>query len=308
MSLDSVLARQAGVISRRQALAAGLGADAIDHRLRLRRWRPLHPGVYLVAGHRLDGEVLDGEVLDGEVLDSEVTVRAALLWAGNGAVLSGVAAAWWEGMAERAPATVGVTVGRHRRPRSRPGVSLRRRTLAAEDLVVHRGLAATARPLTVLEAAVELGGPGSLLLDRALQRWVRFPAVYEAYCRNLGAHGSASAGRMLVAAADRAASQAERLLVTMLRESGVTGWRCAFPVAGHALDIAFPAARVAIEVDGWAWHMDAERAAADVRRQHALVRAGWTILRYTWHDLVDRPEVVLAEVAREIGRARAATG
>ena len=44
---------------------------------------------------------------------------------------------------------------------------------------------------------------------------MRFPEVYEAYCRNLGAHGSASAGRMLVAAADRSASVAERLLVAI---------------------------------------------------------------------------------------------
>jgi very-short-patch-repair endonuclease len=289
MSIDSILARQAGVISRGQALAAGLTPDTIDHRLRLRRWRPLHPCVYLAAGHRPD---------------DEVRVRAALLWAGDGAVLSGSAAAWWQGMAQRPPASVGVTVGRRRRPRSRPGVVVRRRDLAAEDTVTHRGLVVTGRPLTVLEASVEQGDRGSLLLDRALQRWVRFPAVYDAYCRNLGAHGSASAGRMLVAAADRSASVAQRLLVAMLREAGAAGWRCAFPSAGHVIDIAFPDARVAIEVDGWAWHMDAGRAAADKRRQNALVRRGWTILRYTWHDLVGRPKAVLAEIAHELGRAR----
>lgn len=289
MSLDSILARQAGVISRKQALGAGLTTDAIDHRLRLRRWRPLHPRVYLAAGHRRD---------------DEVRVRAALLWAGEGAALSGSAAAWWQGMEHCAPVTVGVTVDRQRRPRARPGVAVRRRTIAPEDTTVHRGLPVTARPLTVLEASVEQGDRGSLLLDRALQRWVRFPDVYEAYCRNLGAHGSASAGRMLVAAADRSASVAERLLVAMLRESGAAGWQCAFPSGAHVIDVAFPAARVAIEVDGWAWHMDAGRAVADKRRQNALVRQGWTILRYTWHDLVGRPKAVLAEIAHELDRAR----
>ncbi|MCW2719597.1 endonuclease domain-containing protein [Pseudonocardia sp.] len=293
MSLDTILARQAGVISREQALAAGLSTDAVDHRLRLRRWRPLHPRVYLAADHRFD---------------DEVKVRAALLWAGEGAVLSGVAAAWWLGMADALPPTVGVTVGRGRRPRSRPGVAVRRRDLAVADRGVHRGLAVTNRPLTVLEASVELGGRGSLLLDRALQRHVGFPAVYEAYCRNLGSYGSASAGRMLVAAADRSASVAERLLVRMLREAGASGWRCAFPAAGYAIDLAFPAARVAVEVDGWAWHMDAERTAADKRRQNALVRMGWTILRYTWHDLMGRPVVVLAEIAHEVARGTAIAG
>jgi very-short-patch-repair endonuclease len=174
--------------------------------------------------------------------------------------------------------------------------------------VERRGLAVTARPLTVLEAAVELGGPGSLLLDRALQRWVAFPTVYEAYCRNLGSHGSAAAGRMLVAAADRSASIAERLLVRMLRESGAAGWHCGFPAGGYAVDVAFPAARVAVEVDGWAWHMDAERTQADKRRQNALVRQGWTILRYTWHDLTGRPRAVLAEIADAIVRGTPKAG
>jgi very-short-patch-repair endonuclease len=290
MSLDTILARQAGVISRDQALEAGLSRDAVDNRLRLRRWRPLHPRIYLANGHRFD---------------DEVQVRGALLWAGEGAVLSGVAAAHWHRMVDRAPATIGLTVARRRHPRPRPGVVVRRRALAAADLVEHRGLLVTAPPLTALEAAVELGAPGSLLLDRALQRWVEFPAVYDAYCRNLGSHGSASAGRMLVAAADRSASAGERLLVRMLRESGSAGWHCGFPVAGHLIDIAFPAARVAIEVDGWAWHMDAERTQADRRRQNALVRGGWTILRYTWHDLTGRPRFVLAEIAYAVARGMA---
>jgi len=285
MSIDAVLAGQSGVISRDQAMAAGLSRDAVDHRLRRRLWRPLHPKVYLAAGYRLD---------------DEARVRAALLWAGEGAVLSGVAAAWWHGMVEGAPPTVGVTVRRQRHPRPRRGVEVRRRRLTAEDLAVCRRVEVTARPLTVLEAAAELGTPGGLLLDRALQRWVRFPAVHEAYCRNLGAHGSASAGLLLVAAADRSASVTGRLLVRMLRESGAAGWRSGFPAAGHLVDLAFPAARVAVEVDGWAWHMDPTRTHADRRRRHALVRQGWTILRYTWHDLIHRPQSVLAQIAHEI--------
>jgi very-short-patch-repair endonuclease len=293
MSLDDILARQSGVISRDQAVAAGLSRHAVDHRLRLRRWRPLHPRVYLANGHRYD---------------DEVRVRAALLWAGEGAVLSGVAAAWWHGMTARPPVTVGLTVARRRHPRSRPGVSLRHRELGAEDLVERRDLTVTAPPLTALEAAVELGGHGSLLLDRALQQWVRFPEVYGAHSRNLGSPGSASAGRLLVAAADRSAAEAERLLVRMLRESGAAGWHRAFPVAGHAIDVAFPAARVGIEVDGWAWHMDAQRAHAEERRQTALVRQGWTVLRYTWYDLAGRPRFVLAEIAREIARGRPMAG
>ncbi|GEL18556.1 DUF559 domain-containing protein [Pseudonocardia asaccharolytica] len=294
MSLNSYLLRQAGVISRAQAVAAGLSRDAVDRRLATRRWRPLHPRVYLAEGHRLT---------------DEGRARAAVLWAGPDAVLSGVAAAWWHGFAERAPLVVGVTVPRRRSPASRPGVSVRRRTLEPVDLVEHRGVALTARPLTVLEAAVEMGtAGGGAFLDHALQRFIRFPAVYDAYCRNLGAHGSATARLLLVAAADRSASVAERLLVRRLREARIDGWRAGFEAGGFVIDIAFPLARVAIEVDGWAWHMDAARAGWDKRRQNALVRHGWTVLRYTWHDLVERPRTVIAEIRHEVEVARGASG
>jgi hypothetical protein len=74
-----------------------------------------------------------------------------------------------------------------------------------------------------LETAVAVP-KGSMFLDRALQRHVSFPRVYRAYCRNLGARGSARAGDMLVAAADRADSAAERRAITLLRAAGIPGW------------------------------------------------------------------------------------
>lgn len=294
MSVDTVLARQAGVITRAQGLAAGLSPSTVEHLVRTRRWRPLHPRVYLAAGHRLE---------------DEARVRAAACWAGDGAVLSGLAAAWWHGLLPAAPPVVAVTVARKRRPRRRRGVAVRRRDLAPPDVVVHRGLATTAYPLTVLEAAVELGPAGGPLLDRALQRSVGFPAVYAAYCRNLGTAGSAAAARLLIVAADRSAAVAERLLVRLLREAGLDGWRCGVPEGGHVVDVGFREARVAVEVDGWAWHTDTARAQADEQRQNALVRAGWTVLRYTWHDLVQRPHAVVGEIRHAVvhgGRLRTA--
>ncbi len=60
--------------------------------------------------------------------------------------------------------------------------------------------------------------------------------------------------------------------------------------------MAFPDAKVAIEVDGWAWHVDAARFRNDRRKVNALVRAGWTLLRFTWHDLTTRPAECLAEI------------
>jgi very-short-patch-repair endonuclease len=148
----------------------------------------------------------------------------------------------------------------------------------------------------VLEAAIALGPQGSELLDRSLQRRVKFPAVYRAQCRNHGRRGSTQASQLLAVAADRAASHAERVLVRLLRVAGITDWELGYPVQGYRLDRAFPVQRVAIEVDGWAWHVTAERFVDDRRRQNALVNLQWRVLRFTWHDLVARPEGVVAEI------------
>ncbi len=68
------------------------------------------------------------------------------------------------------------------------------------------------------------------------------------------------------------------------------------------LDLAFPDVLLAIEIDGWAWHSDPERFQRDRRRQNLLVATGWTVLRFTWADLVERPDQVLATVVQTLAR------
>ncbi|MGB9280728.1 MAG: DUF559 domain-containing protein [Pseudonocardiaceae bacterium] len=198
-------------------------------------------------------------------------MRAAVLWAGEDAVAHGVSATWWHDLGPALPAMVEVTVRRGRNPGKQLGVSVRRRDLSYPDLVAVRDLWVTDLPLTVLEAAIALGPEGSELLDRSLQRRVKFPAVCRAQCRNHGRRGSAQAAQLLAVAADRAASLAERVLVRLLRAAGITEWKLGYPVLGYVVDLAFPAQRVAIEVDGWAWHVTADRFVDDRRRQNALV-------------------------------------
>lgn len=65
---------------------------------------------------------------------------------------------------------------------------------------------------------------------------------------------------------------------------------------GYLIDVAFPAERVAIEVDGWAWHLTPDRFVRDRQRQNAIVNLGWTVLRFTWHDLTGVPERVIKEI------------
>lgn len=49
-------------------------------------------------------------------------------------------------------------------------------------------------------------------------------------------------------------------------------------------------------MDGWAWHHDVERFQRDRQRQNAVVLAGWTVLRFTWRDLTQRPAEVISQI------------
>ena len=80
-----------------------------------------------------------------------------------------------------------------------------------------------------------------------------------------------------------------RGLLRLVRQAGLRGWVRAFPFGTWTVDLAFPAFRLAVEIDGWAWHVDRDRFANDRRKGNALVAAGWTVLRFTWSDLVDTP-------------------
>ena len=84
----------------------------------------------------------------------------------------------------------------------------------------------------------------------------------------------------------------------MLTQAGITGWKANQPVAGYEVDFVFTASKVAIEIDGFAFHSDADDFQHDRVRQNRLILLGWQVLRFTWLDLTEYPERVIAEVRR----------
>ncbi len=97
--------------------------------------------------------------------------------------------------------------------------------------------------------------------------------------RRAGSHGTRKLIRLVGLASGDARFEAERRLVALLREHHVKGWQCNVPLAGiGVIDVAFPQLRLAIEVDGIAWHSDAQRFQNDRTKQNMLIAAGWTVL------------------------------
>ena len=86
------------------------------------------------------------------------------------------------------------------------------------------------------------------------------------------------------------------MLLRILRNGGITGWVTNHPVNGYLVDVAFLVEHVAIEVDGFAFHSDAEAFHRDRLRQNSIALRGWQVLRFTWLDLVEYPERVLATI------------
>ncbi len=79
--------------------------------------------------------------------------------------------------------------------------------------------------------------------------------------------------------------------------------RVALPNGRAWLDLCYPELRIAIEVDGRAYHIWTDTWERDLRRQNQLVLAGWTVLRFTAADLRHRPGQVADQVRRALALA-----
>ena len=291
--LDDFLRRYDGVITLAQARQAGLSLKAVQRRVASGHWRRCARSVYFV---------------DDRPFTDAARIRAAVWSYGQHAAASGLAAAWWYGLTKFAPDVVEVTVPRNSHGRRRDGCRVRRRDLDPSDVVEVGGIRLTTLALTVVEAAVQRSG-GVKLMDSALQRHVELRDLWRAHLRNKGRYGSPRARRLLQAASSGARSEAERLLVKLLRTAGITGWTANYPVGPYKIDVAFPELKIAIETDGWAFHSDPDAFRRDRKRQNYLILQGWRVLRFTWLDLVEYPQRVIAEIRAAISaRSRTLSG
>jgi very-short-patch-repair endonuclease len=283
--------RQAGLIRTAQLTSSGCSPATIRSLVRSGRIASVRRGVYRMVGPA-------ASPLHPGAAGPAAELWLAVLVAGPAAMVWRRSAAWWWGLD-------GVDIGAPEitgRPDRSRGLPVTRVTsLGPADRTVHRGLPVTSAGRTLVDLGTALGADE---VERALESALRSRLVsvadMEGRCRGPVRGGALVLREVLrrrPGAAPPTESDAETRFIQLVRRAGFPAPVRQMAVMCHGrrfrLDAAWPAERLAVEIDGAATHANAEALGRDLRRQNALVLEGWTVLRFTWEDVVRYPDQVV---------------
>jgi hypothetical protein len=296
-ALDQILRQQMDVIARHQALAAGVTASALRHRLRTGGpWRPLLPGVYIAATGT------------PTTLQQEM---AALLYAGSDSVITGPAALRCHHVRGTSSDLVDVLVPATRNRRDAAFVRLHR-TTRMPGRVWQAGPLRYAPPARAVADAVRdmtsLRDVRAVVADAVQRGRCGVPDL----CAELTAGprvGSALFREALTDVADGIRSTAEADLKDLLVKS-----RLPMPLFNPSVydgdtfiakpDAWWPELGVAAEVDSREWHMSPEDHARTLARGRRMGVYQIVALRFTPKQIRSEPAEVIDEIRRTLQRAR----
>ena len=287
MDLDRVARRQQGVVSRAQALEAGLSPGQVRWRLQRGRWRAIHPGVYLT---------------NNGTVDWPSRARAALLRCGRGSVLILSAACYLWRLERTPPAVVTVGVPTDRHPEPADGlVVVRRRRL---EPVTVDGLPVTRLPVTVLDMADRPGcsvDDAVALAARACQERAVDAAALRRELDGRRRHQHRRELRLAFAEVGNGAESLPETTfeTTVRRPHGLPAFeRQVVEDDGSRTDLKNREFGTNVEIDGRLWHAG-ERFHLDRRRDRRAVGRGEVTLRVAPVEMVTSP----CEVARDLALA-----
>jgi very-short-patch-repair endonuclease len=92
-------------------------------------------------------------------------------------------------------------------------------------------------------------------------------------------------------------SEAERRLLALIRAAGLPPPRTNVHVGPYEVDFLWPAHRLVVEVDGFAFHSSRAAFERDRRRDADLQARGLRVTRVTWRQLEREPHAVVARLA-----------
>ncbi|QDP96316.1 DUF559 domain-containing protein [Microlunatus elymi] len=171
-----------------------------------------------------------------------------------------------------------------------------------------RTLRLCAPAMTAIDLVPELGG--KVIAEALRSRMVSLADLELALAATPGRPGNARRRRMLDDSRDSPWGELERHAHELLHRAGIRGWTGNGKVLINGLtyyiDVCFRSLKVAVEIDGLEHQTDLSRFVSDRQRQNALVLAGWIVLRFSWVDLRDHPQVVIAQIRAALAMARRA--
>ena len=274
---------QHGRVARRQLVAEGVDPEQIKRWLRDGRLRPSHVGVYAL-GH-------DAPSVAGDYM-------AAVLAAGEGAVLSHWAAAYLLRVVGGAPPRPEVTVPTtaHRR---RPGIVIHRvRALHHLDTSELDGIPITTVPRILLDLAPR--AQPERLTRMCHEAWVRHDTTPEhveaTIARNPGKKGAAKLRR--AQRADVTLSDLESRFLSLLKAHGLPHPRTNIDVKGDKVDCHWPDHGLTVELHSWRYHATRHAFEQDLARRRRSNHVA-----YSYGDVFERGVQTIADL-----RPRLATG
>jgi very-short-patch-repair endonuclease len=279
--LDGIASAGHGVVTRAQLLGAGVTRHEIASRLRSGHLIQVHRGVYRV-GHRAPS--------------TEARYLAAVLAAGEGALLCGHAAAHLLGLLRGAPPPPEVTTRTERRIE---GVTTHRsRLLNARDATDARGIPVTTVPRTLVDIAAELSA--NALARACHEAGVRYgttPAVVEAVlARRPSTPGAKKLRKIIHGDVQVTLSKLEARFLELLRNAGLPLPVTNKPAGGRRVDCRWPEHQLTVELDGYRFHNSRRSWERDRRREREARARGDDFRRYTWSDVEENPTLMLREL------------
>jgi hypothetical protein len=277
--LERLASGQHGVATRAQLLRAGVTLAELEHRLGTGALLPVHRGVYRV-GHRAPSV--------------EARYLAAVLACGEGALLSGRAAAHLFGLLKgSAPPPAVIT----RTARRVPGVTTRR-SRQLDDATTLRAIPVTTVARTLTDLAREL--PLDALARACHEAGVRYrttPAQVEAVlARRPNAPGATKLRHILRGDVRVTLSKLEKRFLQLLRQEGLALPQTNRPAGGRRVDCRWPQRDLTVELDSYQFHNSRHSWEQDRRREREARARGDEFRRYTYGDVFEGPEQMLTEL------------
>jgi very-short-patch-repair endonuclease len=275
-------------VTRAQLLARGISRSAIARALRVGKLHHIYRGVYAAVAP--------------ELLTEEGQLLAALLAAGDGALLSHGTAAWRWRIIPAPPSLMQLALPRDHAQIA--GLQLFvSRNLRADDVTVNGRFPTTSVPRTLLDLATRYEHRALLraLAEAEFHHDLR-PADIQRTLRR-GHPGSANLRAALAEHAPghgEMKSRLERRFRTLLIQHGIELPRRNEPVGPWTVDCLWPDRRVAVELDG-RQHERPHQADSDDDRDLWLRRHGYVTRRYGKRQIDNQPDDVIADLLAAFG-------